>query len=81
MLKNNILYIESLDPKGAFFVERKGEISIISDKLIIASQNKKETYERLKSSPNLMECVDGNFDADKLLYYVLKRQEKWKNND
>ncbi len=78
-IKDNILYIEDFNEQGESYMKKQGRISMDSGKMILEI-SKDVSFIRLNSSPNLGDCINGKFDANKLLSFVLERQAEWKKN-
>ena len=79
-IDGNTLYIENFDEQGESYMQKEGSIFMDSGKMIIKVSEKKTTFIRLDSSPNIGDCINGKFDGDKLLGFVLERQAEWKKN-
>jgi hypothetical protein len=79
-LEGNKLYLESFDEQGEPFMVEEGNMTIESGILIMETSNGKTSLLRLNSSPNLGDCVDGEFDGNKLLSFVLERRTEWQKD-
>ena len=61
-IERNTFYVENFDAQGERYMEENGSVSIEAGVLNINILDKKDSYARLDSSPNLDDCVNGKFD-------------------